>query len=236
MTKLCNTQDIFLTRGGKKNVGEPRGGGRAGMRGWGHDDRSRSPRRYTPEGYEGWGSKGGYNGYSKGKGKNYNDSDYYGSRKGKGKSSYDSDYGAYSKGGYKGRDAAYSSFDRSSSWAKGGKKGNGKARNGRKGREEPTVSIADLDNALEDYFGDGKPRGGGKSGGKASNVSEKVLDDELDSYMGNNDAKKDTNEDKKSKSAGVLKEDDPDKNNEVDDDKKDGDGNANSDAKDEKAK
>eukprot|EP00401_Gymnodinium_catenatum_P056332 CAMPEP_0117560194 /NCGR_PEP_ID=MMETSP0784-20121206/53750_1 /TAXON_ID=39447 /ORGANISM="" /LENGTH=200 /DNA_ID=CAMNT_0005357595 /DNA_START=95 /DNA_END=697 /DNA_ORIENTATION=- len=174
MTKLCNTQDIFLK---KTSGGDAGRGGRTKDWGWSHDNRSRSPR------------KGGYKG------------DAYSSRKGKG------------------RDASYGSFNRyeRSSKGKGGKKGKGDKRQssmggkrGRKGRDEPDVSVADLDNALEDYFRDRKSGvGGGAKNGKAGSANEETLNRELENYMTGNGAKVEVGDEAdKSKSQGILKDED----------------------------
>merc|ERR1719291_71166 len=102
-----------------------------------------------------------------------------GLRKGKGKSRGD--------GGVRG------SIEKRSGDRKGGKRG-GK---GGKNRKEKEPTEADLDNALDDYFGDGTRK-------------TTALDSELDKYMGgeapaaNKDAKDPAS---KGKSEGILKED-----------------------------
>merc|ERR1712228_546979 len=78
---------------------------------------------------------------------------------------------------------------------KGGGKRGGKGKN-RKGREEPKA--ADLDSALEDYFGEKKSKPAAGKGKGAPD--EKALDSELDKYMGT------SSESKQTKSEGILKD------------------------------
>merc|ERR1711957_980356 len=85
---------------------------------------------------------------------------------------------------------------------KGGKRG-GKGGKNRK-EEEPTA--ADLDGALEDYFGDGTKKA--KTAAAKGGANEKALDAALNTYMGGAPAAAETSAPaSKGKSEGILKED-----------------------------
>eukprot|EP00406_Dinophysis_acuminata_P024303 CAMPEP_0179335236 /NCGR_PEP_ID=MMETSP0797-20121207/66383_1 /TAXON_ID=47934 /ORGANISM="Dinophysis acuminata, Strain DAEP01" /LENGTH=188 /DNA_ID=CAMNT_0021048605 /DNA_START=17 /DNA_END=580 /DNA_ORIENTATION=+ len=154
MPRLCNSQQIFLR--GTKFEGEPPvadhpqygEAAKGRMRAWGEQaqkggrnwSRSRSPPRYTPEGYLGFGTGKGRRTDAAPWGKGYGkwggrDSYDEGPRKGKGRDAYDGS-GGFWKG--RGKDSGgkgygrsqWSSFDeQSASWKGGG----GGRENGRKG-------------------------------------------------------------------------------------------------------